>query len=165
MACARSRHAIAACTWRLDRHTQKRFKCVVATAGWAHSHYFPYAYDACLWLMQALQLLLRYGASPFTSVKRGIFKGRLAIDFAITAKSKESTSLLLEAMQQPQGWPVAGIVPLNPRFSMQRTKLISLCRHAKVDRKGRRVVHEVFSSCLSQGAQIRHGTIGGARVA
>jgi hypothetical protein len=56
--------------------------------------------------VETIQLLLRHGASPFLSVKRGIFKGRLAIDFVITAKSKEATSLLLLAMQKPQGWPV-----------------------------------------------------------
>jgi hypothetical protein len=56
--------------------------------------------------VETIQLLLRYGASPFLSVKRGIFKGRLAIDFVITAKSKEATSLLLLAMLKPQGWPI-----------------------------------------------------------
>jgi hypothetical protein len=59
-------------------------------------------------LTALLQLLLQYGANPFLSVKRGIFKGRLAIDFVLTAKSKEATALLLGAMQQPHGWPVAG---------------------------------------------------------
>jgi hypothetical protein len=77
------------------------------------------------------QLLLRYGASPFTSVKRGIFKGRLAIDFAITAKSKEATSLLLLAMQQPQGWPVAG---KSSGFLARaiKPKLNFFCRNAQV---------------------------------
>jgi hypothetical protein len=59
--------------------------------------------------VETIQLLLRHGASPFLSVKRGIFKGRLAIDFVVTAKSKEATSLLLLAMQKPQGWPVADV--------------------------------------------------------
>lgn len=58
---------------------------------------------------ETIQLLLQHGASPFLSVKRGIFKGRLAIDFVITAKSKEATSLLLLAMQKPQGWPVSDL--------------------------------------------------------
>ena len=59
--------------------------------------------------VETIQLLLRHGASPFLSVKRGIFKGRLAIDFVITAKSKDATSLLLLAMQKPQGWPAADV--------------------------------------------------------
>jgi hypothetical protein len=59
--------------------------------------------------VETIQLLLRYGANPFLSVKRGIFKGRLAIDFVITAKSKDATSLLLLAMQKPQGWPIADV--------------------------------------------------------
>ena len=59
--------------------------------------------------VETIQLLLRHGASAFSSVKKGIFKGRLAIDFAITAKSKEATSLLLLAMQKPQGWPFADV--------------------------------------------------------
>jgi hypothetical protein len=53
------------------------------------------------------QLLLHHGANAFTAVKRGIFRGRLAIDFALTAKSKEATALLLSAMLTPHGWPVA----------------------------------------------------------
>lgn len=59
--------------------------------------------------VETIQLLLQHGASPFLCVKRGIFKGRLAIDFVITAKSKEATSLLLLAMQKPQGWPVMDV--------------------------------------------------------
>ena len=59
--------------------------------------------------VDTIQLLLRHGANPFLSVKRGIFKGRLAIDFCITAKSKDATSLLLLAMQKPQGWPIADV--------------------------------------------------------
>jgi PAS domain-containing protein len=59
--------------------------------------------------VDTIQLLLRHGANPFLSVKRGIFKGRLAIDFVITAKSKDATSLLLLAMQKPQGWPIADV--------------------------------------------------------
>jgi hypothetical protein len=95
-------------------------------------------------LTSRLQLLLRHGASPFTSVKRGIFKGRLAIDFVITAKSKEATSLLLTAMQQPQGWPISGCT-FTAGLCHERHTLTTRCRLANLGRGSAVLLHENFS--------------------